>query len=59
MTGVEELQEIERFAAANLTENDAVRAVAEGRFERSRMRTAGRPFCGCRASKRTRFSWCI
>ena len=28
--GVQELQKIEGFAAANLAENDAVRAVAEG-----------------------------
>ena len=33
MPGVQELQEIEGFAAANLPENDAVRAMAESSFE--------------------------
>ncbi len=34
MSRVQELQEIERFASANLPQNDAVGAVAEGCFEK-------------------------
>jgi len=33
VSGVQELQEIEGLAAANLAQDDTVRAMAKGRFE--------------------------
>ena len=59
MTRVEELQEIECLTAAYLTEDDAVWPMAEGSFQEVTDANAGKPFCGCRASKRTRLSWSI
>src|ERR1700730_11513846 len=54
MTRVQELQEIECLAAANLTEYDPVRPMAEGRFQEitnahSRQTVLGVP--GCKADK--------
>lgn len=34
MAGVEELEKVESFAAANLAQNDSVGAMAEGGFEK-------------------------
>ena len=58
VAGIQKLQKIERFAASNFAEQNAVRAMAKSGFQQvadgdGRKRRS----VPCRASKRTRFVW--